>query len=160
MASSLRLAADNPVARVLPLLDVPHLDRGFDYSVPVELADDAQPGTRVRVTFHGRQVDGYLLERRTDSEYPGELTPLRRVISPHRVLTGSFRELVEWTARRYAGTVADVIRLAIPPRVSRIDKEDLPTPRAVDSTTSINSELGLPKESQRAWARYLSLIHI
>ena len=154
MASSLRLAADNPVARVLPLLDVPHLDRGFDYSVPVELAEDAQPGTRVRVTFHGRQVDGYLLERRTDSEYPGELTPLRRVISPHRVLTGSFRELVEWTARRYAGTVADVIRLAIPPRVSRIDKEDLPTPRAVDSTTSINSELGLPKESQRAWARY------
>lgn len=154
MASSLRLAADNPVARVLPLLDVPHLDRGFDYSVPVELAEDAQPGTRVRVTFHGRQVDGYLLERRTDSEYPGELTPLRKVISPHRVLTGSFRELVEWTARRYAGTVADVIRLAIPPRVSRIDKEDLPTPRAVDSTTSINRELGLPKESQRAWARY------
>lgn len=154
MASSLRLAADNPVARVLPLLDVPHLDRGFDYSVPVELAEDAQPGTRVRVTFHGRQVDGYLLERRTDSEYPGELTPLRKVISPHRVLTGSLRELVEWTARRYAGTVADVIRLAIPPRVSRIDKEDLPTPRAVDSTTSINRELGLPKESQRAWARY------
>lgn len=154
MASSLRLAADNPVARVLPLLDVPHLDRGFDYSVPVELAEDAQPGTQVRVTFHGRQVDGYLLERRTDSEYPGELTPLRKVISPHRVLTGSFRELVEWTARRYAGTVADVIRLAIPPRVSRIDKEDLPTPRAVDSTTSINRELGLPKESQRAWARY------
>ena len=40
MASSSRLAAENPIARILPLLDVPHLDRGFDYSVPAELAED------------------------------------------------------------------------------------------------------------------------
>ncbi|MBB1024231.1 hypothetical protein G6019_07275, partial [Dietzia sp. DQ12-76] len=40
-------AADAPVARVLPLLGVPHLDREFDYLVPVSLADQAIPGTRV-----------------------------------------------------------------------------------------------------------------
>ena len=154
MASSSRLAAENPIARILPLLDVPHLDRGFDYSVPAELAEEAQPGTRVRVTFHGRQVDGYVLERLEDSDYPGELTPLRKVVSSHQVLTGSFRELVEWTARRYAGTVADVIRLAVPPRVSRVDKEDLPTPRAVDTDTGVDCEPMLSAESQTAWARY------
>ena len=60
MAGSPHFASENPIARVLPLLDVPHLDRPFDYSVPTDLSDTAQPGVRVRVTFHGRQVDGYV----------------------------------------------------------------------------------------------------
>lgn len=154
MASSSRLAADHPVARVLPLLDVPHLDRGFDYSVPAELADDAQPGTRVRIPFHGRQVDGYVLERRADSDYPGDLAPLRKVTSTHPVLTGPFRELVEWTARRYAGTLADVIRLAIPPRIARVDKEDIPSPCTETSDSGSDGESDLPSESQAAWERY------
>ncbi|WP_252159440.1 hypothetical protein, partial [Mycobacterium tuberculosis] len=37
-----------PIARVLPMLSVPHLDRDFDYLVPAEHSDDAQPGVRVR----------------------------------------------------------------------------------------------------------------
>lgn len=39
-------------------MSVPHLDRDFDYLVPAEHSDDAQPGVRVRVRFHGRLVDG------------------------------------------------------------------------------------------------------
>jgi primosomal protein N' (replication factor Y) len=37
-------AEHEPVARVLPMLSVPHLDRDFDYLVPADLSDDAQPG--------------------------------------------------------------------------------------------------------------------
>ena len=42
-----------PIARVLPMLSVPHLDREFDYLVSAEQSDDAQPGVRVRVRFNG-----------------------------------------------------------------------------------------------------------
>lgn len=51
------------------MLSVPHLDRDFDYLVPAEHSDDAQPGVRVRVRFHGRLVDGFVLERRSDSDH-------------------------------------------------------------------------------------------
>lgn len=54
------------------MLSVPHLDRDFDYLVPAEHSDDAQPGVRVRVRFHGRLVDGFVLERRSDSDHHGK----------------------------------------------------------------------------------------
>ena len=55
-------AEHEPIARVLPMLSVPHLDRDFDYLVSAEQSDDAQPGVRVRVRFHGRLVDAFILE--------------------------------------------------------------------------------------------------
>ncbi|BDB43124.1 putative primosomal protein N' [Mycobacterium kiyosense] len=112
-----------PVARVLPMLSVPHLDREFDYLVSPEQSDDAQPGVRVRVRFHGRLVDGFVLERRNDTDHQGKLGWLDRVVSAEPVLTPEIRRLVEAVAARYAGTRADVLRLAVPARHARVEKE-------------------------------------
>lgn len=117
------VAEHEPIARVLPLLTVPHLDREFDYLVSAEQSDDAQPGVRVRVRFHGRLVDAILLERRSESDHSGKLGWLDRVVSPTRVLTPDVRRLVDAVAARYAGTRADVLRLALPPRHARVEKE-------------------------------------
>ncbi|GAJ83397.1 primosome assembly protein PriA [Nocardia brasiliensis NBRC 14402] len=110
-----------PIARVLPLLSPAHLDRDFDYLVPPELDELAQPGVRVRVRFAGRLVDGYLLERRARSDHSGKLVKLERVVSAERVLTPEIRQLTTAVAARYAGTRADVLRLAIPPRHARTE---------------------------------------
>lgn len=110
-----------PIARVLPLLSPAHLDRDFDYLVPLELDELAQPGVRVRVRFAGRLVDGYLLERRTHSDHGGKLVKLERVVSGERVLTPEIVRLTTAVAARYAGTRADVLRLAIPPRHARTE---------------------------------------
>lgn len=118
------VAEHEPIARVLPLLTVPHLDREFDYLVSAEQSDDAQPGVRVRVRFHGRLVDAILLERRSESDHSGKLGWLDRVVSPTRVLTPDVRRLVDAVAARYAGTRADVLRLALPPRHARVEKEN------------------------------------
>ncbi|VBA38070.1 putative primosomal protein N' [Mycobacterium attenuatum] len=115
-----------PIARILPMLSVPHLDREFDYLVSAEQSDDAQPGVRVRVRFHGRLVDGFVLERRNDTEHQGKLGWLDRVVSAEPVLTPEIRRLVDAVAARYAGTRADVVRLAIPPRHARVEREALP----------------------------------
>ncbi|WP_436838486.1 primosomal protein N' [Nocardia nova] len=110
-----------PIARVLPLLEPAHLDRDFDYSVPPEMDEAAQPGVRVRVRFSGRLVDGYVLERLTRTEHSGKIQPLQRVVSGERVLTPEIVRLVSAVATRYAGTRADVLRLAIPPRHARTE---------------------------------------
>src|ERR1700722_3424715 len=115
-ARTLRPAADNPVARIAVDLPLPHLDRPFDYLVPEKLADQARPGVRVRVRFAGKLTDGFLIERVAESEHPGSLRYLERVVSAEQVLTGEIAGLARAVADRYAGTLADVLRLAGPQR--------------------------------------------
>jgi primosomal protein N' (replication factor Y) (superfamily II helicase) len=105
-----------PVARVAVDVSLPHLDRPFDYLVPEKLAPDATAGCRVRVRFAGRLTGGYLLERADASEHHGGLAFLERVVSPEPVLTAEIFGLARAVADRYGGTLADVLRLAIPPR--------------------------------------------
>jgi primosomal protein N' (replication factor Y) len=121
-------AAFEPIARVLPMLSVPHLDREFDYLVSEEQSDDAQPGVRVRLRFHGRLVDGFILERRTETDHVGKLAWLDRVVSAEAVLTPEIRRLVDAVAARYAGTRADVLRLAVPPRHAKVERENQTAP--------------------------------
>jgi len=109
-------AASLPVAQVAVDVSLPHLDRPFDYLVPDRLAADAAAGVRVRVRFAGRLTDGYLLRRAQESQYRGALAFLERVVSPEPVLTPEIAGLARAVADRYGGTLADVLRLAIPPR--------------------------------------------
>ncbi len=112
-----------PVARVSVDISLAHLDRPFDYLVPARLDAEAVPGCRVRVRFAGQLVDGYLLERTETSEHQGRLARLERVISPEPVLTPEIFDLARAVADRYAGTLADVLRLAIPPRHATAERE-------------------------------------
>jgi len=132
-----RAAEHEPIARVLPMLSVPHLDREFDYLVSEEHSVAARPGVRVRVRFHGRLVDAFLLERRSDTDHVGRLGWLDRIICAEPVLTPEVRRLVDAVAARYAGTRPDVLRLAIPPRHAGAEKSTpaaslLPVVKTVD----------------------------
>ncbi|CCQ45997.1 putative primosomal protein n' [Pseudarthrobacter siccitolerans] len=111
-----------PVARVLVESSLPHLDRPFDYGVPAALDADARPGVRVKVKFNGQDLSGFILERVAESDAGHTLLPLTKVVSPVPVLTPEIRDLATAVAARYAGTVSDVLRVAIPPRVARLEK--------------------------------------
>lgn len=124
-----RTAAEHlPVARVLPLLGLAHLDRTFDYLVDTDLDAVAQPGVRLRIRFSGRLVDAILLERLPESDHPGKLAWLERVISPDVVYPPELARLVESLCDRYAGTRSDLIRAAIPPRHAGAESADTETP--------------------------------
>jgi len=112
-----------PVARVAVDISLAHLDRPFDYLVPASMDEAAVPGCRVRVRFAGQLVDGYLLDRADSSEHQGRLARLERVTSPEPVLTPEIFDLARAVADRYAGTLADVLRLAIPPRHATAERE-------------------------------------
>ncbi|HEX2704741.1 MAG TPA: hypothetical protein VHM65_03210, partial [Candidatus Lustribacter sp.] len=109
-------AGGRPVAAVVVATGLAHLDRVFEYAIPDELTDTAQPGVRVRVRFAGRDLDGFVVERRHEARHEGPLAPLRRVVSPEPVLTPDILALVRAVADRYAGTRGDVLRLAVPKR--------------------------------------------
>lgn len=112
-----------PVARVAVDVPLAHLDRPFDYVVPERLHHTCVPGCRVRVRFAGQDLDGYVLERVAESEHQGRLAPLRRVVSAEPVLAPEVAQLARAVADRYAGTLADVLRLAVPPRHARVEGE-------------------------------------
>ncbi len=111
-----------PVAAVVVDTGLPHLDRVFEYAVPPELDVAAQPGTRVRVRFAGRDLDGFVVERRATAEHGGRLAPLRRVVSAEPVLTPEVLAVARAVADRYAGVLGDVLRLAVPKRHAAAEK--------------------------------------
>ncbi|MFD5702909.1 primosomal protein N' family DNA-binding protein, partial [Streptomyces lasiicapitis] len=135
------LAKELPVARVVVDKGVLHLDRYFDYAVPEELDEAAQPGVRVRVRFGagsrnvrggrregGGLIDGFVVERCAESDYGGPLAALAQVVSPEPVLSEELLGLARAVADRYAGSLADVLQLAVPPRHGRAESRPTPPP--------------------------------
>jgi primosomal protein N' (replication factor Y) (superfamily II helicase) len=155
------VSARLPVARVAVDISLAHLDRPFDYLVPARMDAAAVPGCRVRVRFAGQLVGGYLLERTQTSEHQGRLSRLERVTSPEPVLTPEIFDLARAVADRYAGTLADVLRLAIPPRHATAERE---APYAGPSEHGAGhsehgagpsgQDAGLPRPGPGSWVRY------
>ncbi|MCO1658785.1 primosomal protein N' [Pseudonocardia humida] len=137
-------AAELPVARVAVDVPLAHLDRPFDYRVPTHLAEAAVPGVRVRVRFAGRMLDGYLLERVAESAHRGALAWIDKVVSAEPVLTAEVAALCRAVADRYSGVMADVLRLAVPPRHARVEAEQ---PRAREGAVPT-------RPPAASWARY------
>ena len=154
-ASGPALAARLPVARVLIESSLPHLDRPFDYSVPAALDAEAAPGVRVKVKFNGQELAGYLLERTAASDAGHPLVPLHKVLSPVPVLTPAVAELAGRIASRYAGTVSDVLRVAVPPRMAKLEKEFAPDGRLVPELFGPATAVSLPSPAAGSvWTTY------
>lgn len=116
------VASQYPVAQVVLESDVPHLDRLFDYLVPADLDELAQPGTRVRVKFGGQRMSGYLRHRVETSGYAGNLKFLEQVVSPIPVVPPETFELADLLAARCASVLSNVLRLAVVPRIASVEK--------------------------------------
>lgn len=116
------------MARVAVDLALPHLDRPFDYLVTQEQSPLVRPGCRVRVRFAGQLVDGFVLERADASDHDGRLAYLDRVVSAEPVLAPEIAALARRVADRWAGTLSDVLRLAVPPRHRAVELAPVTTP--------------------------------
>jgi primosomal protein N' (replication factor Y) len=116
-------APQRPVARVLVDVPLAHLDRPFDYLVPVKLDQQVVPGSRVKVRFAGQDVDGFVLDRVDRSEHEGRLMPLRRAVGAEPVLTPAVARLSGLVAGRPAGTRTPELRRAGPPRHATVEKQ-------------------------------------
>jgi len=148
----------DPVALVLVDVGLPHLDRPFEYVVPAAMADLAVPGARVKVRFAGRDVDGYVVSRAATADHEGTLAPLRKVVSPEVVLTPAVLALSREIAARYAGTLGDVVRLAVPPRHAtaerNLPKDPPPRPEAGGAPNDVAAGSALKAPEPGPWLDY------
>ncbi|WP_029253432.1 primosomal protein N' [Paraoerskovia marina] len=152
------IAAAAPVARVTLDLAPAHLDRIFDYLVPESMDAAAQPGVRVKVRFGSQDVDGYVLARADTTSHDGTLQRIRRVVSDERVLTPEVAVLARAVADRWSGTMADVLRLAVPPRHARAELAgaavDDPDPGAAPVRTPDPDVVSAHDRVARHWELY------
>ncbi|WP_433673561.1 primosomal protein N' [Microbacterium gorillae] len=117
-------SAPRPIARVLIDSPLPQLDRLFDYAVPSELEQAARPGVRVRVPLRsvGRVVDGFIVELGVEEAAERALSDIEEVVSDAVVMPARLYALARRVADRAAGSVSDILRLAIPKRQVRVEK--------------------------------------
>jgi primosomal protein N' (replication factor Y) (superfamily II helicase) len=151
-------AGVDPVARIAVELSLPHLDRPFDYLVPEQLATSVIAGSRVRVRFAGQLVDGFVLDRVAETDHTGRLAFVERSVSPEVVLTPEIARLARATADRWAGTLADVLRLAVPPRHAQAEALALGSAAAPPALPAPAAPAA-PAAEVSGWARYGSGRH-
>ena len=132
------------IARVVVDSPLPHLDRLFDYDVPAELADAVVVGCRVKVRFAGRLVDAFVFDLVEESDHKGKLAPLAKVVSSEPVVNPAIAELCRTVADRWAGTLSDVLRLAIPPRQARVEAHPAEPKAAAAELPVIDPSIWLP----------------
>ena len=112
------------VARVILDSPLPQLDHELDYSIPDSLDESVEVGSLVSLPLRGgaRFVEGWVVDRVDKSDFAGALQPVNKVISGLPILSGDTLALARRIALRQAGSVSDVLRLAIPPRYVRTEK--------------------------------------
>ncbi|MDP9805450.1 primosomal protein N' (replication factor Y) [Trueperella bonasi] len=145
VARDIESGVELPVARVLPDIPQPHMDRFFDYEIPQKMAN-AEVGARVVVDIGSRRVDGFIVERSTSTNYH-RLRPIHRLVSSIGVLTPEVLQLCRSVASRQASPVSTAVRLAVPQRHARAEKEFLKLPKSTAHP--------IVNQPDSAWNRYI-----
>lgn len=123
------------VAQVILDTPLPQLDHPFDYRIPEHLQGRLEFGVKVAVPLRSgnRRSEGWVIGVTDTSSFTGNLAVIDSLISPVASLTPELYALARTVADRQAGSVVDVLRLAIPPRFVRAEKDFL---------SRLGSELG------------------
>lgn len=111
------------VAKVVVDLDVPHLDRPFDYLVPGAQQETLRVGSLVRVRWGNRRINGWVVGLADSTDHEGELSPVLRVLSPIPLFTTAMLTTYRYLAARFAVNLSQVLSLAIPARRQKVEEE-------------------------------------
>ena len=111
-------AAEHPISQVLLDIQATHLGQTFDYFVEEKYSAAAQPGVMVRVRFGGQRVNGIIWKRADTSATPeSSIRYIERVVTDRVLVPESMRDDMTRIADAFGGTRANILRLAVPPRV-------------------------------------------
>jgi len=139
------------VAHVWVDSSVFHLDSSFSYLIPGNIADEIQVGSMVSISFHGRDLTGFVIALAAPESLVG-LKSINKVIGRHALLSEEIIELVKAAALRYAAHPLDLIRSAVPERVAGIEKtfEDGKVEIKSTSGNGVRQYLQLPAARSRS----------
>ncbi len=126
------------------LVDLPAVDRSFDYLLPAQLADRATVGSIVRVPLAGRVVRGWIVDWDVQPPAGVRLSEIRKLTS-----AGPSPEMIDlcrWAAWRWGSRLAVFLRMASPDRVvgSIVPKPVATVAQPLEPLRSPRSVLRLP----------------
>lgn len=117
-------AKKHAIARVILDVQAAHLGRTFDYLIAQDQDESAQPGAFVRVRFGAQKLIGVIWSRSSHTDTPASaLRFIERVLPSDVLLSKSLRDDIDAIAAAYGGTSANILRLAVPQRVARVEHE-------------------------------------
>ena len=104
------------IAKVIINHKEKNLDKVFDYSIPMALAEKAQVGMRVLVPFGigNRMVDGIVVSVTEKSEYKN-LKEIKKVLGNEPVCQPWLLDLCLWVSEKYFCSLYQAIKLTTPP---------------------------------------------
>lgn len=125
-AVSLVPANECPIAHVMLDVQASHLGRTFDYLISQDQDESAQPGAFVRVRFGAQKLTGVIWSRSSHTDTPhAALRFLERVFPSDVLLSKFLRDDIDAIAKAYGGTSSNILRLAVPQRVARVEHEEV-----------------------------------
>ena len=99
------------VARVaLPL----PVDELFEYAVPAELDECAQPGCRARVRVRDRLLTGVIVERTGHPQFQGRLLPIESMVDLEPALSKAMLEMLREAATEVLCPFGIALATALP----------------------------------------------
>lgn len=101
------------IAQVVVDVSNSEVDRLFDYLIPQDISVDK--GMRVAVNFAGREVEGFVIDVKENSEYDkNKLKPISRILDDEVLIIPELFPLLDFMRKRYHLRYADVLRLFVP----------------------------------------------
>jgi primosomal protein N' (replication factor Y) len=129
-------ATDLPIASVWVDSGISTLVEPFSYLIPEKLSSQVKIGSRVQVPFKEKHLEGIVIDRTAANSDSRELKSIYKLLGEFAVATPETLELINLTATYWGGSPYDVIRSAIPPRVSAAEKNLSPSTASVPTSTA------------------------
>jgi len=101
------------------IIDIPHgdVDRVFDYSIPQELQEKIQPGSRVKVPFGHGLRNGFVWKVKEKTNIQ-KLKAISNLVN-ESLLNPTQLKLVDWLVKNYFCFYITALQAVIPPEIAR-----------------------------------------
>ncbi|MFO1475767.1 MAG: hypothetical protein U1F98_03840 [Verrucomicrobiota bacterium] len=126
------------------------LRKEFDYSVPPELADRVEVGSRVQVPFGPRKLLGCVTALAETSAQPG-LKPILKVLGAQSLVTPKVLRLARWMAEYYC-CAPEVALKSVLPEAVRAEEAGWKERLVVRAVPGQEDPPKLPKRQQDVWS--------
>ncbi len=89
------------IAEVIVDVSTYHVDRPFDYKVPAEWSNVIEMGCRVKVPFGSRNVLGFVVGLKSETEVPqNKIKAITQILDIEPVLTEEMLLMAKWLKKR------------------------------------------------------------
>ncbi len=99
------------------IVDISHekLDRTFQYSIPAELEEQVEIGSKVEILFNRRKITGYVVELSDDALIePTKIKPIEGVVSDSVRMDSGMIKLAYWIKHNYGSTIINALKTVMP----------------------------------------------